>query len=692
MNGRSQPLSKTLKGLLSSSVAASTVSPPGNSSVKTLSFAQWQAILYTCANSKCVRLTKQLHAYTVTSGLLSSRNSSYLLSLLASAYAHGGQISLARDMFDVLPKRAFFAYKTMIRIYTEVGHPLKAVKLFPEMLGSGNFEPDKYIYPFVIRACGDLSMLKLGTAVYCLAFKSGFGEDEFIGNSLLAMYMKCGDEVGAKQAFDNMEEPTIVSWNTMISGYFRNENAKGSLMMFRKLVEDGVEADTATVVSVLPSCGLLKDLELGREVHLLVEEKGFGKRLAVRNALMDMYVKCGKMDEARTVFDATVEKDVVTWTTMINGYILNGDVTSAFHLCRMMQFEGIKPNAVTMVSLLASCSSLPNLKLGKCLHGWAVRHRIDSDVNTVTALIDLYAKCNKMKHSLKVFSMTSKKETVPWNSILSGCIHNELAREAIELFKQMLMKCVRPNDATFKCVLPAFAVEADMQQAKSIHGFLIRSGFISWTEIATGLVDVYCKSGSLESGHAIFDGIHLNNKDIVLWSALIDGYGTHGHGEVAVSLFYEMVQSGVKPNEVTFTSVLRACSHTGLVDDGLALFKFIHGNYPNCLRTDHYTCMVDLLGRAGRLGEAHELIRTMPFQQSHAVWGALLGACVIHQNVELGEEAAKWLFELEPENTGNYVLMGNIYAAAGRWKDVEDVRSKMGKAGLLKSPAQSVIY
>ncbi|XP_071915245.1 pentatricopeptide repeat-containing protein At5g39350-like [Coffea arabica] len=679
--GQFQPLSTTLTSLLSSAA-------PGP---KAISVTRWQTLLYNSANAKCIRTTKQLHAYTITSGLLLSPKSTHLLSLLASAYAVGGQIVVARYLFDKSPDRTFFSYKTMIRMCAEDGSSHKALKLFAEMLESGRYKPDNYTFPFVIRACGDSLLPQLGTAVHGLALVSGYGSDTFTANCLLAMYMNVGDREGAKRVFDTMGEPTIVSWNTMTSGYFRNDSAKEALMLFRKMVDSGVEADAATVVSVLPACGFLKDLELGREVHLLVEKKGLGKKVSVRNALVDMYVKCGKMDEARSVFDKIIEKDVVTWTTMIHGYSLNGDVRSALGLCQLMQFEGVKPNAVTLASLLASCANLPNLKLGKCLHGWALRQRIESDVNVETALIDLYAKCKCMRLSFKVFFKTSKTRTVPWNAILSGCIYNMLGEEAIELFREMLLEGVKPNDATFKSLLPAFAVQADMQQAMSLHSYLIRSGFILRTEIATGLVDIYCKCGNLKSGHRVFSGVPLKKRDIVLWSALIAGYGTHGHGEIALSLFYDMVQSGIRPNEVTFTSVLHACSHAGMVDDGLSLFNFIYGSFPLCLRTNHYTCMVDLLGRAGRLEEAHELIKSMPFQPSPTVWGALLGACAIHENVELGEEAAKWLFALEPENTGNYVLMGNIYAALGRWKDAENVRHRMNEVGLLKSPAHSVI-
>ncbi|KAK6129306.1 hypothetical protein DH2020_037015 [Rehmannia glutinosa] len=313
------------------------------------------------------------------------------------------------------------------------------------------------------------------------------------------------------------------------------------------------------------------------------------------------------------------------------------------------------------------CAILHDLKLGKCLHGWAIHQYIDCDVNVETALIDLYAKCNSFRLSFRVFSRTSKKRTVPWNAILSGCIHNKLAREAIELFKQMHLEAVKLNDATWKSILPAYAIEADMHQAMNIHGYLIRSGH-----------------------QGLLENLTLN-RDIVSWSVIIAGYGKHGHGEAALSLFNQMVRPGVKPNEVTFTSVLHACGHAGLVDDGLNLFNFMQKNHQESLRTDHYTCIVDLLGRANRLEEAYELISTMPFEASSAVWGALLGACVIHENVELGEIAAKWLFELEPENSGNYVLMGNIYSAVGRFDDGEKVRQMMSNIGVVKAPANSVV-
>lgn len=590
-----------------------------------------------------------------------------------------------------MSERSSFLYNTMMKMYTQNGASHDSLKLFLEMLRLGEYNPDNYTYPIVIKVCTDLALRKFGIALQGRVLITGFDMDTFVGNCLIAMYMNFGEVKAARKVFDAMWERSVVSWNTMISGYFKNGYAKEALVVFDWMVKSGVEPDCASVVSVLPACGYLKEIEMGRRIHEVVASGWLGKNIAAWNALVDMYVKCGSVNEARLVFDRMNERDVVTWTSMINGYTLNGDVRNALGLFQLMQFEGVRPNSLTIGSLLSACSSLYYLKHGRSLHGWTIKQNLESEVTVETAMIDMYAKCNLVKLSFRVFARTSKKKTVPWNAILAGCVHNGLARKAAELFRQMLVEVVEPNDATLNSLLPAYAILADLPQAMNIHCYLIRSGFLSVVEVSTGLIDIYSKCGSLESAHKIFSEIPIKDKDIVVWSATIAGCGMHGHGETAVSLFKEMVQSGVQPNEVTFTSALHACSHGGLLDEGLDLFKFMLENHQTCSRADHYTCIVDLLGRAGRLDEAYDLIRTMPLKPTHAVWGALLGACVIHENVELGEVAAKWLFELEPENPGNYVLLSKLYAAVRRWKDAENVRDMMDETGLRKAPAHSLL-
>ncbi|KAE8697483.1 Detected protein of unknown function [Hibiscus syriacus] len=499
--------------------------------------------------AKSLTKTTQLHALIITSGLLSPHFSD-----LSSAYAYCGHIENARKLFDEMPQPTLFSYNMMFKMYTKHGFYLETLNLFVEMVSLGKCTADNFSYPFVCKAIGEGKLVGFGRVVHGRALMGGLEKDSFVMNSLLTMYMNCGKKEEGGKVFDFMWKPNVVSWNSMISGYFKNGCAKEALGIFNKMVDDEVVMDCATVVSVLPVCGFLRALEV---------VEGFMKR-------------CGY------------------WTSLINVHISNGDLRAALRLCFSMVLEGVRPNSVTV----ASSFSL-----------WGVE---------------------QFNGRFRVFKRTSKKKTVPWNAILAG-------------------------------------------------------------EIATAVVDIYSKCGCLESAHMIFNGIPDVNKDIYAWSVIIAGYGAHGQGEVAVSLFIEMVRAGVKPNEVTFGSVLHACSHAGLVDEGLDLFNFMLRNHQISRKTDHYTCIVDLLGRSGRPDEAYDIIRTMPFAPNHVVWGALLGACVIHENVELGEIAAKQLFELEPENTGNYVLMAKIYSAVGRWEDAENMRRIINEIGLRKAPAHSLV-
>ncbi|XP_077230009.1 tetratricopeptide repeat (TPR)-like superfamily protein [Tasmannia lanceolata] len=649
-------------------------------------------LLQTYGKKKSLPQCKQLHAYMIASGLLFSHNNSdqtaRLTSKLSAFYAICGSTNQARIIFnEIVPKNAFL-WNSMIIGYVNNGLSEDALHLFVKMLKSEQ-KPDNFTFPFVLKACGELSLLELGMEIHGQVVAFGLQTDTYVQNSLLSMYMNCGEKEKARLVFDKMRNRTIVSWNTMIVGNFQNGYGDEALEVFDQMKDEGVEPDCATVVSVLPVCAYLKDLRRGTEVHKFVNAKGLGGHIAVRNSLLDMYAKCESLEDARRVFDEVkCERDVISWTAMIGGYVLNGYEREALALSHQMRVLGIRPNSVTLSTLLTACASLSSLKHGKCLHGSAVRLVLEFHVIVETALIDMYSKCGNVDLGYRVFINSSRK-TVTWNAIISGYTRNTLAREAIMLFKWMQSEKINPNVTTMICLLPAYACSADLQQAKNIHCYLIKSGFHLRVETATCLIDVYSKSGSLDSAHEVFHG--LTKKDIVSWSAIIGGYGMHGQCRAAILLFDQMVQSGVKPNEITFTSILYACSHAGFVDEGLYFFKSIVEDHHMKPRLDHYACIVDLLGRAGQIEEAHEIIKTMPFEPNHAVWGALLGACVIHEDVEIGRVAAEHLFKLEPENTGNYVLLANIYAAVGRWDDVKAVRKVMNERGLRKTPGCSLI-
>ncbi|XP_021751665.1 pentatricopeptide repeat-containing protein At5g39350-like isoform X2 [Chenopodium quinoa] len=673
---------------------ASKISPlPSKLKQFSLSTTQFVSLLESYTNTRSLSKIKQLHAHIISTGILSlsSFKPFTLCSNLASSYALCGHVAYACKLFDELRQPKLFLYNAVIRAHSQSGSPFEVLKLFVDVLSSGYLFPDKFTYPFVIKACGDLLLLKTGVVIHGKVITGGFGSNLFLLNSLLAMYMNCGAVEMARRAFYVMGERDMVSWATMISGLVKNGCANDALVIFDEMIGVGAELNRSAVLSVLSACGDLDDLTFGRKVHGIVEERGLRDDVCVSNALINMYTRCGSMNDAREVFDRIKEKDVVTWTSLMKGYVMNDNARYALNLCRLMHLEKVVPNSVTIAMLLQASGSLQAVKHGRCLHAWVVRRNLFRDAIIETALIDMYVKCNHVCYCFLIFDQSSQKRVASWNAMISAYTYNGLASNAVHCFKQMLHEAIRPDAITFSSLLCGCSDLADRQQAFSVHSYMLKSGFLSEYEVLRGLIDLYSKCGSLKYSQKIFSEVPLECRDITLWGALMAGYGAHGHGEYAVLLFKRMVQSGVKPNEVTFTCVLDACSHAGLVDEGLELFTLMLRTCQINPSIHHYTCMIDLLGRAGRLQVAYDLIITMPFMPNHAVWGSLLGACMAHQNVELGEISAKLLFIMEPENMGNYVLLANIYASAGRWKDAENMRSIIDKVGLRKTPGHSLV-
>eukprot|EP01018_Ginkgo_biloba_P030314 Gb_23082 [translate_table: standard] len=421
--------------------------------------------------------------------------------------------------------------------------------------------------------------------------------------------------------------------------------------------------------------------------HMLMN--GLEQDVFLGTKLVSMYAMCGSLGNARLVFDNILKPDVFLWNVMIRAYAKNNPCDEALAVFQRMQWVGIKPDNYTFPFVLKACAGLSALQQGKEIHDQIVRSGFEADVFVRNALIDMYAKCGSVEVARQLFDKMSERDVVSWNAMIAGYSQNGYANEALAVFHQMQLEDVKPNSVTMLGVLPACGHLAALQHGKWIHGSIIRSGFESYVFVTSALMDMYAKCGSLEAARQLFD--KMCNRDVVAWNAIIMGYGTHGNFEEAITLFYQMREAGIKPDHVTFTAILSACRHVGLVDEGWLYFNQMSQHYGIAPTVEHYTCMVDLLGRAGCLSEAHDLIRKMPVEPDGAVWGALLGACRMHCNIELGKIAAENLLVLDPENPGFWVLLSNIYAEAGRWDDVAKWRTKMKDRGLKKRPGCSWI-
>eukprot|EP01018_Ginkgo_biloba_P009821 Gb_15508 [translate_table: standard] len=540
---------------------------------------------------------------------------------------------------------------------------------------------DDSAYASLLQGCGKLNALLEGKLVHAHIIQTGFSPNTSLGNKLLSMYAKCGSLVDARQAFEEMPQRNVVSWTAMIATYARHGRAQEALTLFYEMQRAGIQPDEFAFASVLPACANMAALEHGKKLHEDIIRSGFQSNVFVASALVDTYAKCGSIDDARIVFDKMPERNMVSWTAIIGGYAQNGHVHEALELFEEMP----RRDAVSWNVMIAGYAQNGHVHEALKLF----EKMPERNLVSWNAIIAGCAQHGYVDEALKLFHQMPKQDVVSWTAMIAGYAQNGHFDEALKLFRQMQLKVVKPNSVTFAAVLPACANLAVLQQGKEVHAYIIRNEIQSYVSVGNALVDMYAKCGSIVYARKMFDKIPERN--VVSWTAMIAGYAMHGYGVEALQLFEKMEHSGVKPDGVTFIGVLSACCHAGLVDDGWQYFKRMNRDYHITPAAKHYCCMVDLLGRAGHLDEAQAFINKMPVKPNSAVWGSLLAACRTHTNIELGEYVAERLFQLEPENTAHYVLLSNIYAAAGRWDDKEKVRKIMKDRKLKMRPGLSWI-
>ncbi|XP_058087254.1 pentatricopeptide repeat-containing protein At5g04780, mitochondrial-like [Magnolia sinica] len=440
---------------------------------------------------------------------------------------------------------------------------------------------------------------------------------------------------------------------------------------------------------LLQICVRKRSVAEGKSCHACAIQAGLQTDTLVSNILINMYSKCGLIDSARQVFDRMLQRSIISWNTMIGAHTQNGDVQGALTLFKQMQNEGTPSSEFTLSSILCACAAKLAIGESKQLHAFALKTAFGSNVFVGTAVLDVYAKCNLIKDACKVFDGMQEKTAVTWSSMVAGFVQNDLYEEALALFHHAQKMGLEQTQFTLSAALSACANLAAQIEGTQVHAVLVRKGFGSNLFVATSLVDMYAKCGSIKEAYFVFSG--AEEKNVVLWNAMVAGFSKHACSTEAMILFEKMQQAGMCPNEVTYISLLSACSHVGLVKDGRHYFdQMIRDNNiePN---VHHYSCMVDLLGRSGLICEARELIERMPFEATASMWGSLLGSCRIYGNLESAEVAADRLFKIEPDNAGNHVLLSNAYAVNKKWGGVVKARKALKDSGVKKAMGMSWI-
>ncbi|KAK6272704.1 hypothetical protein POUND7_009787 [Theobroma cacao] len=462
------------------------------------------------------------------------------------------------------------------------------------------------------------------------------------------------------------------------------------MALYREMITKGIYPDTYTIPYVLKACAKFHALEEGQQIHAHSIKFNLNSNVYVLNTLMRLYAVCGIIDNVRNLFDQSPERDLVSWTTIIQAFVKTGFAKEAiqayFDMCR----ENLRPDKMTLVVVLSACSRLGDLSLGTQIHENICNfHDIGSDVFVDNALVDMYMKCGDVDSARQLFNLMPVKNVVSWNSMISGLVQQGQFKEALDVFHDMQKIGLKPDNVTLVAVLNACGNLGKLEFGKWVHAYVDKNRIKADGFIGNALVDMYAKCGSVEQAFGVFHSMKC--RDVFSYTAMIVGFAMNGEAERALEIFAEMPVVGVKPDDVTFVGVLSACSHAGLVEEGWKHFEDMSRVYNLQPQTEHYGCMVDLLGRAGLISEAEEFIANMPIEPDAFVWGALLGACSIHGKVELGESVMEKLVDIEPVRDGAYILMSNIYSSANRWKDALKLRKAMKERKLKKTPGCSLI-
>ncbi|XP_043690837.1 pentatricopeptide repeat-containing protein At1g20230-like [Telopea speciosissima] len=605
-------------------------------------------------NTSSLSQAQRAHANILKTGL---SNNTHLNTKLLSFYAHHLCFSDAALVLDSIPEPDVFSFSTLISVCAKFDRFNYAIRVLRRMLSHGLL-PDNFVLPSMLKACAGLLSLRIGQQVHSLASVTGFASDYFVQSSLVHMYIKCGEVKDAYKVFDRMTHRNVVSWSAIIAGYAR----------------------------------------------------------------------LGYINEAKELFNemrcSGVEPSPVSWNGLISGLHHSGLSSESVVVLQEMHLQGFKPDGTSISSVLSAVGDLKEQDVGVQIHGYVIKQGLGSDKCVVSALLDMYGKCGctlemmlafdevaqmdlgscnalvaglarngHVEDALRVFRQFEDQgielNVVSWTSVISCCTQNGKDIEALKLFREMQVAGVEPNSVTIPCLLPACANIAALMHGKAAHCFSLRQGISDDVYVGSALIDMYAKCGKIGDAQHWFDMMRTTN--LVCWNAIVGGYSMHGKAKEAIKLFHLMQRSGQKPDVISFTCVLSACSQNGLIEEGRYFFNSMTTEHGIEARMEHYACMVNLLSRVGRLADAYAMIKEMPSEPDACVWGALLSSCRVYGNVSLGEAAADKLFKLEPSNPGNYVLLSNIYAAQGMWSEVDRVRDMMKRMGLRKNPGCSWI-
>ncbi|KAF5184276.1 Pentatricopeptide repeat-containing protein [Thalictrum thalictroides] len=632
---------------------------------------------------------RKFHGKIVKSGVEFDK---FVETALLCMYSECCSLDEACKVFDAMSMKDVVSWSSMILSYVRNGRVYEGLGMFRKMVFQG-IEVDSVTMLSVIEACYVVCDSKLATSVHGYILKTmmrGIGSDGSLESSLIVMYSTWGDLENAERLFNQATSLNNASWTAMISCYNKRGRFQEALEIYVKMQECNVEPNSVTVVGVLVSCSRLFWLRGGMSVHGYILRSGIDLDFGtVGSALIEMYASCRKLGDCHKVFHSINDRTIVSWNSIISVSARNGLADEALGLFIQLRLHGLLPDSFTLASSLSACGKSSNYQLGSQIHGLIVKTCFDSNEYVQNSLIDMYSKCGFVDIAYKIFGEMQVKSLITWNSMVCGFTQNGNSVEAIGLLDQMHYKNLEMDSVTFLSAIQSCSHLGYLEKGKCFHHKLIINGLEKDSYVDTALTDMYAKCGDLPTAQRVFDT--MLERSVVAWSAMIAGYGIHGCLDNAISLFTQMVGLGIRPNDITFMSILSACSHAGSVEQGTLYFNLMRKQYGIEPKLEHFIFMVDLLSRAGDLTGALRIINTMSVPATSSIWGALLNGCRIHGRFDMLETIRKTILDLEPNNSGYYTLLSNIYAEEGKWIEFRMMRTMMKDIGLRKVPGYSMI-
>lgn len=657
------------------------------SSEQTLPFNGWPQLLKISIGSGDLKLGQAVHAFLLKSG---SQNDTFEANNLINLYAKFNRVDIAQKLFDGMLVRSAITWTSLIKGYLDDGDYKSVLGIACDMYRSEEML-NEHTCSVILEACSLLEDRIFGEQIHAFVIKSGFENNVFVGTSLISMYSHSGRFCEAEKVFRGLACKDVRCLNFMILEYSKAGEGEMAFHVFVHLLISDFEPNDYTFTNVISACYENLGFEEGKQLHGLAVKFGVVREISVGNAIVTMYGKHGMSEEAERMFGEISERNVISWTALISGYLRSGHGEKAINGFLEFLDLGICCDASCLATVIDGCSECSNLEFGLQLHGFAIKHGYVSDVSLGTALVDIYTKGGDLKSARMLLDGFSCKFTAAFNAILSGFMEKNAYDEedVMVLFSQQRLAGMKPDLVTFSRLLSSSASQACLVRGQSLHAYSIKTGFEADVIVGNALITMYAKCGSIDRAYQIFKGICDCN--LVSWNAMLSAYALHGLGKRALLLFEEMKREGFAPDDISILGILQACIYSGLWEDGIRLFIEIEPIYGLKPILEHFVCMVNLLGRAGCLSEAMNFINRSPFSDLPLLWRTLVSVSKLMANSKFSMLASKCLLDLEPKDAGSYILVSNMYAAQGMLGEAAKVRTTMNDLKLSKEAGCSWI-